>query len=326
MRAAVVGPGGRFEITSVPDPSPSPDELLIRVAACGLCGSDIKTAPIMPAGSIMGHEFSGEVIAVGTDVADWTAGSHVAVLPAASCGKCEWCASGYVIHCPSARMVGLGGIAGGFAELVSVPAATAFLIPPGVDPAFGPLVEPFAVGLHTADTASLASGDDVLVVGAGTVGLTTIAWARARGARRITAVDPAGIRRAAAQSFGATDVLASLAQAEAGGYSVVAECAGKPGLLDGCVAAARARGRVVMAGVALEPSSFSTVRALMKEVSIGFAVYYTPADYRAVLAAFASGKIDPAPLESRRVDLGRLNEAFDDLARTATSAKTLIEP
>jgi len=326
MRAAVVGPGGRFEVISVPDPSPKPDELLIRVAACGLCGSDIKTAPIMPEGSIMGHEFSGEVIAVGTDVTDWTVGSHAAVLPAASCGRCEWCTSGYVIHCPSARMVGLGGIAGGFAGLASVPAATAFLIPPGVDPALGPLVEPFAVGLHTASTASLAAGDDVLVVGAGTVGLTTMAWARARGARRITAVDPVEIRRATAQSFGATDVLASLTEAEAGAYSVVAECAGKPGLLDGCVAAARPRGRVVMAGVALEPTSFSTVRALMKEVSISFAVYYTPADFRAVLAAFASGQLDPAPLESRRVDLGRLNEAFDDLARTATSAKTLIEP
>ena len=326
MRAAVVGPGGRYEVTSVPDPSPGPGELLLRVTACGLCGSDAKAVATMPQGVIMGHEFSGEVIAAETDAPQWSIGSHAAVLPVASCGTCEWCASGYMIHCSSAQLIGLGGQGGGFAELVSVPAASAFPLPRDVDPAFGALVEPFAVGLHTVDAAALAAGDDVLVAGAGTVGLTTIAWARARGARRITAVDPVESRRAAARSFGATDVLASVAEAEAGGYSVVAECVGKPGLLDGCVAAARPRGRVVMAGVCMEPTPFSSVLALMKEVSIGFAVYYTPADFHAVLAAFASGQIDPAPLVSRRLDLARLNEALDDLTRTATSAKTLIEP
>jgi (R,R)-butanediol dehydrogenase/meso-butanediol dehydrogenase/diacetyl reductase len=114
------------------------------------------------------------------------------------------------------------------------------------------------------------------------VGLTTIAWARALGAGRVTAVDPVQSRRQAAKSFGATDVLTALADAEHGGYDVIAECAGRPDLLNGCVMAAR--------------------------------------------PAFASGRIRPAPLVSRRLGLSDLNGAFEELARTSVGAKTLIQP
>ncbi|MDT3446134.1 alcohol dehydrogenase catalytic domain-containing protein, partial [Pseudofrankia sp. BMG5.37] len=213
MRAAVVATGGRYEITEVADPSPGPGELLLRVTACGFCGSDVKARAAMPEGTVMGHEFGGEVVGLGPGVAGWREGTHAAVLPALSCGQCEWCASGYVIHCPKVRLVGLGGVGGGFAELAVVTAAAAFPLTSEIDPLHGALVEPFAVGLHTARAGQFGDGDDVLVVGAGTVGLTTIAWARARGARRITAVDPAAPRRAAAESFGATDVLASVEEA-----------------------------------------------------------------------------------------------------------------
>lgn len=284
MRAAVVAPGGQYEISEVPDPSPGPGELLLRVTACGFCGSDLKARAAMPAGTIMGHEFAGEVVGVGADTAGWREGTHVAALPALSCGRCEWCAVGHVIHCPRVRLVGLGGSAGAFAELAVVTAAVAFPLTPEIDPLHGALVEPFAVGLHCVRTGRLEQGDDVLVVGSGAVGLTTIAWARARGARRITAVDPAAIRRSAAESFGATDVLTSVEEAQAGAYHLVVECAGRAGLLDACVTAARPRGRVVMAGVTVEATPFQSWAALMKEVSLGFAVYYTPAEFRTVVA------------------------------------------
>jgi threonine dehydrogenase-like Zn-dependent dehydrogenase len=325
VRAAVVASGGRYEVVSVPDPAPGPGELLLRVTACGLCGSDIKARAAMPAGTIMGHEFGGEVIGVGTGTG-WRAGSQVAVLPVLACGRCQWCESGYVAHCRSARAIGLGGSSGGFAEFAVVTPAAAFPLPPQVDPVHGALVEPFAVGLHCTRTAALGRGDDVLVVGAGPVGLTTIAWARAQGARRITAVDPAAARLATAQSLGATDVLTSAEMATSGGYDIVVECAGKPGLLNACVAAARTRGRVVVAGVCPEPDPLAQVGALMKEISIGFAVYYTTAEFQAVIDAFAGGRIDPAPLLARRSDLSLVNEAFDDLARTAAGGKIVLEP
>jgi 2-desacetyl-2-hydroxyethyl bacteriochlorophyllide A dehydrogenase len=326
MRAAVVGPGGRYEVADLADPSPGPGELLLRVSACGLCGSDLTALPAMPQGLVMGHEFSGEVVATGPGTPGWREGSHAAVLPVVACGQCQWCVSGYVAHCASAKLIGLGGSGGGFAELTVVAASAAFPLPPGVDPVHGALVEPFAVGLHTIRTARLGAGESVLVVGTGTVGLTTIAWARALGAQRITAVDPSPARRDAALSFGATDVLASAGEATPGAYDVVAECAGKAGLLDGCVAAARTRGRVVVAGLSLEPSQLTSFVAMMKEVTIGFAVYYTPREFGEVIEAFASGRIDPAPLVSRRLGLPSLNEAVEDLARAAGAGKTLIEP
>jgi 2-desacetyl-2-hydroxyethyl bacteriochlorophyllide A dehydrogenase len=326
VRAAVIAAGGQFEVTTLPDPAPGPGELLLKVTACGLCGSDVKAVAGLPQGTVLGHEFSGEVVAVGKGTAGWRPGTQVAVLPVHACGQCPSCTAGYVAHCPTARMVGTGGVSGGFAEFAVIAASAAFPLPAGVDRLHGALVEPFAVGLHTTRTARLTAGEDVLVVGAGTVGLTTIAWARAQGARRITAVDPVESRRDAARSFGATDVVASLGDAEPAGYDVIAECAGKPGLLDGCVAAARPRGRVVIAGVTVQPTSLASVAALMKEVSIGFAVYYTHAEFSEVLKAFTDGRIYPARLVSRLGRLPDLNDALDDLAKTAAGAKTLIQP
>lgn len=251
---------------------------------------------------------------------------RVAVLPVHACGRCEWCETGYVAHCPSARLIGLGPVGGGFAELAVVPASAAFVLPPDVDPLHGAVVEPFSVGLHAIRTARLEAGESVLVVGAGTVGHTAIAWARALGAGRITVVDPVEYRRDTARSIGATDVLTSLADAERGGYDVIVECAGRAGLLDGCVAAARPRGRVVVAGLCLEPTSLTPVAALMKEISIRFAVYYTSAEFSEVISAFADGQLSPEPLGSRRAGLPDLNDAYDDLARAAGGPKTLIQP
>jgi (R,R)-butanediol dehydrogenase / meso-butanediol dehydrogenase / diacetyl reductase len=103
MRAAVTttdkGSGG-FEVVEVPDPIPGPDQLVIRVNACGVCGSDIKAQPFAPAGLVMGHELGGEIVAVGPDTEGWREGTNVAVLPVISCGSCQYCRAGLVPHCP----------------------------------------------------------------------------------------------------------------------------------------------------------------------------------------------------------------------------------
>ena len=96
MKAAMTTEQHDFEIVEIPDPTPGPDELVIRVAACGVCGSDIKAQPFMPAGMVMGHELGGEIVALGRNVGDWRVGTNVAVLPVVSCGRCEYCAAGAV--------------------------------------------------------------------------------------------------------------------------------------------------------------------------------------------------------------------------------------
>ena len=207
-----------------------------------------------------------------------------------------------------------------------MPATSAFAVPDDIDPRHTALVEPYAVGLHCVRAAAVSPGDAVLVIGAGTVGLTCTTWARVHGATRVTVVDPLAQRRNHATAFGATDTHAAVGGATPGNYHVVIECVGKPGLLDAGVAAARPRGRIVIAGTCIEPDPFMSVAALMKEVSIRFAVYYTPEEFRTVIESFATGTIEPGPLVGATMGLGSLAEGFDALAAGSTLGKILIQP
>ena len=318
---------GWFEATSLPDPAPGPGELVLRVTGCGICGSDLKARPMLPAGTVMGHEMCGEVVAVGRGAGDrWREGMRAAVLPVLSCGSCGWCRAGDVAHCTSAALVGLGGGAGGFAELVRTSADLTFPLPDGLPEACGPLVEPFAVGLHTARLAEIREGDDVLVIGAGPVGLTTARWARELGAATVTVSDPAPIRREAAASFAATSVVDPTADELGGPYDVVFECVGKPGMLDAAAGAATTHGRIVVAGVCAEPDPFLPIVALLKELTVRFSVYYRPEEFRTVIAAFASEQIDPTPLVSRTAGLADLGAVFASLEHAPDDLKVVVDP
>ena len=209
MKAAVTTESHGFEVVDLPDPVPEADQLVIRVAACGVCGSDIKAQPFAPAGMVMGHELGGEVVAVGSQADGWHKGANVAVLPVISCGSCRYCQAGQVSHCATASYIGMGP-AGGFAEYAAVPARHCFELPAELPAAHSALVEPFAVGLHGVHSAEISAGDDVLIVGAGGVGLTTLIWAGQLGAARVTVADPDPHRRNSSSSMGATDVLASV--------------------------------------------------------------------------------------------------------------------
>jgi 2-desacetyl-2-hydroxyethyl bacteriochlorophyllide A dehydrogenase len=326
MKAALVGEGGTFDLATVPDPVPQAGELLLRVTACGLCGSDLKARGAFPVGTVMGHEFGGQVVGMGPNVTGWRKDMHAAVLPVVFCGTCDWCQRGDVVHCSAAQLVGLGGRPGGFAELVVVPAASSFSVPVEVDPVHTALVEPYAVGLHCVQAAAIARNEHVLVIGSGAVGLTTIAWARQRGASRITVVDPVATRRLNAMAFGATDALTEPAEAAPNEYDVAVECVGKPGLLDACIASVRPKGRIVVAGTCVEPDPFWSVAGLLKEVTIRFAVYYSPAEFRTVIDAFTVGEISPDLLVGKKVALGALNDAFAEFAASSITGKILIQP
>jgi len=326
MKAAVTTEQHGFEVIEMPDPTPGPGELVIRVAACGVCGSDIKAQPFMPAGMVMGHELGGQIVAVGSDVDGWLEGTTVAVLPVVSCGTCQYCAAGAVSHCAQARYIGMGSDGGGFAELAVVAARHAFALPPDMTDIYAALVEPFAVGLHGVHSAHVSPGEDVLVVGAGGVGLTTIAWARARGAERVTVVDPDAQRRESARAMGATDARASVADTEANAYDVALECVGRPKLLQACQAVVRPQGRIVISGACAEPAPIEPVTALLKELSIRYSVCYTPREFREVIAAFATGAVDPAPMLGPALPLNRIAEAFELVRNARTHGRVLVTP
>ena len=188
----------------------------------------------------MGHEFCGEVVAIGADTDPaWREGRHVTALPLIGCGRCLACLAGEPAHCEQADMVGVGGSPGGFAEYVRVHQRETVGLPEHIDHTLGALVEPLAVGLHAVERAHIRSGDKVLVVGAGPVGLSVITWAARSGAGELVVSDPSAVRREAAAEFGATRTVDPEAEPLEARYDVVIECVGLPGMTDVCVARRR---------------------------------------------------------------------------------------
>ena len=327
MRAAVLNDDHELVVADVADPSPGPGELVLEVTACGICGSDLKLRDSMPVGLVMGHEFCGVVVAAGADTDPaWRTGRHVTALPIFGCGHCLACLAGEPAHCEQADYVGVGGSSGVFAEYVRVDQRETVGLPESIDPALGALVEPLAVGLHAVERAHIRSGDKVLVVGAGPVGLSVIAWAARSGAGELVVSDPSAERRTAAEQFGATRTVDPGSEQLEPRYDVVIECVGSPGLTDICVGASTRHGHVVIAGVCTKPDPYVPVMALMKELTMDFVVYYTRREFFAVVDALGQGAIDAAPFVSRRVGLEGANDAFTELIEAKDQRKILVLP
>jgi (R,R)-butanediol dehydrogenase/meso-butanediol dehydrogenase/diacetyl reductase len=325
MKAAVMTAQHGFDVVDLPDPAPGPEELLIRVAACGVCGSDIKAQPFAPPGMVMGHELGGEVVAVGSAVDGWKRGMNAAVLPVISCGTCSYCMAGALSHCDQVKYIGMGP-AGGFAELAVAPARQVFAVPDDLPRTFAALVEPFAVGLHGVHSAEISPGDAVLIVGAGGVGLTTLVWALEKGAARLTVADPDPNRRETALAMGATDVLRAVSEAQTSSYDAAIECVGRPELLQACQPALRPQGRLVISGACAEPTYIEPVSALLKELTIRYSVAYRPDEFREVIDAFASGVVDPSPMSGPTFGLDRIAEAFDTVRDARVRGRVLVTP
>jgi len=327
MRAAVLTDSHRLEVAEVPDPTPGPGELVLQVTACGICGSDLKLRPAMPAGLVMGHEFCGEIVATGADTdASWSIGRHVTALPLIGCGRCLACLAGETAHCEQADMVGVGGSPGAFAEFVRVHQRETVGLPAQLDPALGALVEPLAVGLHAVERAHIRSGDKVLVVGAGPVGLSVLAWVARSGAGELVASDPSAARREAAAQFGATRTVDPEAEPLEPRYDVVIECVGLPGMTSACVGAAKLHGRVVIAGVCTKPDPYVPIAAVMKELTMDFVVYYTRREFFAVADALDQGAVDAAIFVTKRVGLAGADDAFIELTEAKDQRKILVLP
>ncbi len=327
MRAAVLTGDHTFEVAEVPDPSPGPGELVLRVTATGICGSDLKAYQAMPAGSVLGHEFCGQVAAVGSGAeGSWHEGDPVAAMPLAACGQCRWCLLGEPVHCTRVDLIGVGGSSGGFAEYVRVAAGGSFRLAESVGVA-GALVEPIAVGLHTVRAGDVTPGDRVLVIGGGNVGAAVALWARRWGAREVVVSDPAAARREAAGVFGATGVHDPHEGPPPPGFDLVFECVGAPGLIQAAVDAAGVRGRVVVAGVCMAPDTIVPINAVMKEVQVRFAVYYRNDEFAAAAALLNDGGFAVDAFISGSVELAGVQGAFEALtSHVGGAGKTLVTP
>jgi L-iditol 2-dehydrogenase len=215
MKALVLNEYKHLEVLNVPQPSPGPGEVLIRIAACGICGSDVhgydgtsgrRIPPI-----VMGHEAAGTVAAVGEGVASFRAGDRVTFDSTVYCGECAFCRRGEVNLCDRRQVVGVScgeyRRAGAFAEYVTVPQRIVYLLPQAMSFAEAAMLEPVAVALHAVRLSGIGGGETALVIGAGMIGLLTMQAARAAGCSRVFIADVDATRLRLAESLGATEVL-----------------------------------------------------------------------------------------------------------------------
>lgn len=344
MKAAIFkGLGHKLAIEERPRPEPAPGQLVLRVAACGICGSDLHATQegvfLMPDGTVLGHEFAGEVVASADDA--FAAGDRVTALPVNACADpaCQAlgrCKDDLGIRCPQNRITGLAlDVPGAYAEYVAVGARQAVRLPDSVSYDEGALVEPLAVGLHAVRKSGMGPGARVLVIGAGPIGLSVAAFARLAGARAVVVSEMNMTRRSLAQSMGAHAVIdpgatedlgAAFADAAGGPPDVIFECVGLPGLIQQCIDLSKPLGKIVVVGVLMKEDSLVPISAILKELSIQFVLGYVDEDFEIVLDSLASGAINARPMISQRVTLADLPDAFEALRRPTTQVKVLIDP
>jgi (R,R)-butanediol dehydrogenase/meso-butanediol dehydrogenase/diacetyl reductase len=338
MKAAIVqGIGRPLAIETVADPRPRADQVILQVARTGICGSDLHVTEhgFVPPGTILGHEFAGTILEIGDDVrGDWKIGDRVTALPVLPCSNCEYCDEGLHSLCETNRFLGIAEVPGSYAEYVAVRGGMLQRLPTGVDFETGAMVEPLAVSYHAVERGDLRKGSNVLVIGAGPIGLAVALFARLKGLKTLVVSETSPERRRRALELGATHVIdpkmenlaERFAQIAGGPPDVVFECVGVPGLLQQAMEVVRKRGRVVVAGVCFEPDTLSLVTGIMKEIDIGFSMCYTPRDFEAVIDAIATGRADPQPMLSEIIGFADLPDRFEALRTPSTQCKILIDP
>ncbi|WP_158969372.1 zinc-binding dehydrogenase [Chachezhania sediminis] len=343
-KAAVFhGTGQPLSIEQVPEPVVDGGHVVIRVQACGVCGSDLHATQegvfLQEAGTILGHEFAGEVIA--SDDPDVPVGLRAAAVPVNACDSCRQmgfgsCRKNLGILCPENRITGLAlSVPGAYAQTIRVGAKQVVPLPEGVSYDEGALVEPLAVGLHAVDRADIPLGGRVLVIGAGPIGLAVTAFARLRGAGAVVVSEYAPARREAAAAFGADTVLdpgqtpdvgAAFAEAAGGPPDVIFDCVGVPGIIQQAIDLAPVRGTIVLVGVCMKPDQIIPISATLKELKLQFVLGYAEADFARVLDMMGRGLIDAKSMITDTTNLEGLPDAFEALRKPGSQIKLMIHP
>ncbi len=334
MQAAVFRAAGQIEIGEVPRPQPGSDEALIRVAYCGICGSDLEAyqTGMYEPGIIIGHELSGTIEAVGTAVTGWSGGDRVVVNDAIPCGECAPCREGRLDACESLTLIGITHN-GGFAEYTTISARGLHRVPDAVSLRQAALVEPLAVALHGLTKSRLKPGDHALVMGAGPIGLMVLQCARLAGARTVavTEIDPA--RAACAALLGAARVLdprrenVGLALADLTdhrGPDVIYVCTGAPEALEAAVSLARKGGQIFILGVCVQPVPADFMSVAMSELCIEGS-FAGRSGFPASIDFIAQGRVKVDPLISEEIALDQLlTRGFDRLTTEGSGAIKIL--
>ncbi len=255
-------------VGEVPDPAPGPDDVIVAVEACGLCGSDVHSVHSGRAkpGQILGHEFSGRISALGSNVTGWAQGQAVAASPIGSCGQCLACAKGLPFRCPNVPNIGIS-VPGAYAQYVKVPARQLVALPGELPIDVGSHAEPLSVGSQAVKLANVGPGDPVLVYGVGPIGLYAIMALKLAGAGPIVAAGRSAGRRQAAADVGADVVIdtreisvAEYAEQSGTQFAAVLECSAAPGAFNEALSVTAPGGTVVEVALTQEEADGPAVR------------------------------------------------------------------
>jgi 2-desacetyl-2-hydroxyethyl bacteriochlorophyllide A dehydrogenase len=317
MKAVVIEEPNKMTVSRIEDPTPGAGEAVIKVEACGICGTDIHVLrgefaptryPIVP-----GHEFCGEVVAVAADVRNVETGDFVAVDPSLFCGKCRQCRLGRFNLCENWNAIGVGSANGACAEFVAVPSANAFRLPAEMPRHWGALVEPLSCAVHGLDQVDLHVAGDYLIYGAGTMGLLLAQLAKDSGASRVDMVERNPHRHMLAKRLAADRVAISANELDRPqGWDVVIDATGVvPAIEDGLRRVARG-GTFLMFGVANADATatFSPFRVYNDEIKIigSMAVLHS---FERALTILAKGVIDSEAMITNRFRLDEYQSAID---------------
>ncbi|MFG2140515.1 zinc-dependent alcohol dehydrogenase family protein [Streptomyces sp. NPDC048650] len=332
MRALVVtapGMAGSTAVRELPDPRPGPDEVVVRVTSCGLCGTDMHLlggelpAAVYPL--VPGHELTGEIVAVGGAVTGPAVGDRVAVDPNMPCGACHYCRIGRGNLCEDYAAIGVTQN-GGFAELVAVPARCCYVLPPALSEAAAGLVEPLSCAVHGLNRLPRRPGEHYLIYGAGTMGLMMAALVRTAGAASVSVVDLNEDRLAFAESFGVDAAVTDADELGRGpGFEVVVDATGVIAAIEDGLGRVRRGGTFLQFGVAdpARAASFSPYRVYHHEIDIigSMAVHHS---FQPAIDVLAAG----LDLDALVSDVHGLHEFDEAVARfrAGTGRKIHIAP
>ncbi len=336
MKAAVFKKRDEMAVINVPSPTAGAGEVVLKVHDCGICGSDLHAVQYgigMPPDTVMGHEFCGEIHALGPGVSGYQPGDRVTSLPYVACGVCAWCTRDDAMHCSKLRSLGLGQLPGAYAEFVACSAASLLKLPANVSSRAGALVEPLSVGLHGVNHSTIEPGMGVVVMGAGPIGLSTLIWAKAKGASAVVVSELAPGRTEIAMKLGADAVVnpthddpsEALKAITGRPPEIVFECIGVKSTLGAAIGMVGRHGQVVVIGVCMEADSIYPLTCVMKEVQISFALAYTRGEFQETIDALSKGTIDATPMITDVINVDQVPEMFTALKRPGTRAKVMVE-
>lgn len=337
-----------LRVDDIPVPTPGSGQVLAKVLACGICGSDLhllvhgeesrrlseELADDAPVDGprpnmftpdhdmVMGHEYCCEVVDVGPNVNNLKVGDTIVSFP---------------ITFDEQGVHGVGfsnKYPGGYSEMLVANEMMAIKVPNGLSHELAAMTEPLAVGVHAVAKSRIAPGDAALIIGLGPVGLACIAELKMRGIGPIIGADFSPKRRALAELLGAdvvvdpreTPAIAAWRKADGKKPLVIFEAVGVPGMIEQTMRMAPKDARVLVVGACMQQDTFHPMLGIQKELSIQFALGYTPLEFDSALRAIADGKVDLAPLITGRVPIDGVPQAFQDLDDPEAHAKILVTP